>query len=91
MVIVAVVLALAVACGSPKPNVSDDRPETAGGRQPDVYDNATKVTLYRNVDGVPNIAIFCAGALRFATTLSGSMQESPSMVRVPEQDAMCRD
>ena len=66
----------------------EDRPSEAGGNQPDSWGDTTKVTVYRNVDKVPNIALFCVGKLRFASTLSGD-REAGNILRLPEQDALC--
>lgn len=64
--------------------------QTPAGTQPDAYADTTDVTLWRNADNVPNIAIFCAGDLRFAATLSSDGTKQPSLVRVPEQDRQCQ-
>lgn len=50
-----------------------------GGRQADTFVDATQVTLVRNVDNVPNVAIFCGAGERFAATLSVDGQRSPSL------------
>jgi len=71
------------ACAS----TSDDRSGSAGGSNPDNYSDATHVTLYRNVDNVPNVATFCAGTLGFASTLSSDGAKNPTLVRVPEMDS----
>lgn len=77
------VLALGLAgCGS---QPSDDRPNADA----DAYKDATKVTIWRNADGVPNVAIFCADGLRFAATLSSDGAKQPQLVRVPEGDQEC--
>ena len=84
---IALVLLLS-ACGS----AVQDRPDEAGGTEPDVLAAATKVTVYLNADSVPNVALFCIGEMRFASTLSGGdsgKDKSAALLRLPEQDAVC--
>jgi hypothetical protein len=69
-------------------DVAEDR-KSAAGPKPDAYADTTDVTLWRNADGIPNVAIFCADGLRFAATLSQDGARQPSLVRVPEQDRRC--
>lgn len=74
-------------CGC-APTSADRLPE-AGGPTPDAFADATDVTVWRNVDNVPNVAMFCADGLRWAATLSDDGAKSPVLVRVPERDASC--
>jgi len=71
---------LATGCG-----IAQDRPNP----QPDEWADATNVTLWRNADGIPNVATFCLGDLAFAATLSGSHNESPALLRLDERDPDC--
>lgn len=80
------VLALA-GCGT----ATADR-EGGSGKEPDAMRDATSVTVYRNADSVPNVALFCVGKLRFASTLSGSdagENKAATIIRIPEQDVEC--
>jgi hypothetical protein len=85
---IAIVLLLS-SCGA---SAVKDRPDSAGGKNPDVTAAATKVTVYLNADSVPNVALFCIGDMRFASTLSGGdsgKDKSSALLRLPEQDAVC--
>lgn len=71
---------------------TQDRPDSAGGKEPDSTAAATQVTVYLNADNVPNVAFFCTGAIRWASTLSGGdsgKDKASTLVRIPEQDALC--
>jgi hypothetical protein len=68
---------------------SADRLPEAGGPSPDGFADATDVTVWRNADNVPNVAMFCADGLRWAATLSDDGSKSPVLVRVPEHDSRC--
>lgn len=85
----ALLFGLAAQCSTPV----EDR-SGPNGAQPDGYQDATHVTVYRNADQVPNIATFCIGAYGFASTLKdtssgGSGSAAPSLVRFPELDKTC--
>jgi hypothetical protein len=85
---IALVLLLS-ACGS---SATSDRPDSAGGKNPDTTAAATRVTVYLNADDVPNVALFCIGEMRFASTLSGGdsgKDKSSALLRLPEQDGVC--
>ena len=53
-----------------------------GGRQADDYADVTDVTIYRNVDNVPNVANFCAGGEEYAATLSVDGTRSPELIHL---------
>ena len=63
------------------------------GTQPDNYQDAQHVTIYRNADLVPNVATFCVGQYGFIVTLktgsSSGADTSPALVRFPELDKRC--
>jgi hypothetical protein len=84
----ALAVAGVVLMGGASCDVAEDR-QSAAGTQPDAYADTTDVTLWRNADGIPNIAIFCAGGMRFAATLSQDGAKQPALVRLPEQDRQC--
>lgn len=46
------------------------------------------VTVYRNIDGFPNLVEGCAGDVAVIVT-SRSASDGAAMVRVPEHDARC--
>lgn len=79
-----VLLVLLAACGTTR-----DRSSEAGGSSPDEWADTYGVVLVRNVDDVPNVALFCAEGFRFASTLSTDGTRQPSLVRVPEGDDAC--
>jgi hypothetical protein len=87
MAIFAMVIILVAACAG----ATDDR--TGGsGTQPDVFADATHVTVYRNADQVPNVATFCLGHYGWAATLTTGDQggNKPStLVRFSEIDKTC--
>jgi hypothetical protein len=96
MLVVAVVtllMPLAGECSTP----TADRQGPAG-TQPDGYQDAQHVTVYRNADTVPNVATFCLGRYGWASTLKASGSSSsdssggaaPSLVRFPELDKTCQ-
>jgi hypothetical protein len=66
------------------------------GTQPDSYQDATHVRVYRNADQVPNVATFCLGSYGWASTLKNTTSDSasgsaaPSLVRFPELDTTCK-
>lgn len=71
---------------------TQDRPDSAGGKEPDGTAAATQVVVYLNADNVPNVAFFCTGDLRWASTLSGGdsgKDKAATLIRIPEQDALC--
>lgn len=76
--IIAILAVLAVVALGCSETPTADRQE--GGRLADDYADVTNVTIYRNVDDVPNVAIFCAGEERFAATLSADGTRSPELV-----------
>lgn len=87
MVAVGAILAVVVLGGaSGCDSVTDDR---TTGKQPDSMSDTTNVTVYRNADGVPNVAVFCADGLAFAATLSTDGTRSPQLLRLPERDTRC--
>lgn len=59
-----------------------DRSEAGGGWRADSYADASDVTIVRNVDDVPNVAIFCAAGERFAATLSVDGTRAPALVHL---------
>jgi ABC-type proline/glycine betaine transport system substrate-binding protein len=85
-------LALLAACGSMTPAPTSDR-QGANGNRADFFQDAQKVTIWRNADTVPNVATFCLGQYGFATTLKTSSTNggdtSPSLQRFPEMDKAC--
>lgn len=81
------VLPLATTCGT----ATDDRTGPSG-TQPDNFADATKVTVYRNANDVPNVATFCLGQFGWASTLSGTdaaENKTAVLVRFPELDKTC--
>lgn len=76
-----VVLLGAQSCDTP----SSDRENKRADGYADVYD----VTIWRNADDVPNVAMFCVDGMRFASTLSADGVKQPQLVRIPEQDRRC--
>ncbi len=70
-------------------SATDNDRDGGNGDQPDNYGESSNVTLYLNVDRVPNVASFCLDNRRYSSTLastdSGS-PKSPVLVRVPEDD-----
>ena len=78
----------AASCAAP----TNDR-TGPNGAQPDGYQDAQHVVVYRNADTVPNVAVFCLGAYGWASTLKadsgGAGSGSPSLVRFPEYDKVC--
>lgn len=70
---------------------TQDRPDSAGGKDPDNTLPASHVTVYLNADNVPNVAIFCTGQLAWASTLSGDdsgKDKASALVRLSELDAV---
>lgn len=62
------------------------------GTQPDGYQDAQHVVVYRNADDVPNVAVFCLGPHGWASTLSGTdaaENKTAVLVRYPEYDKTC--
>lgn len=53
-----------------------------GGRRADTYEDVTNVTIWRNVDNVPNVATFCAGGRFFASTLSVDGTRTPTLLHL---------
>jgi hypothetical protein len=85
----ALLIPLAGSCSS----ATEDRQGPAG-TQPDGFQDAQHVTVYRNADTVPNVATFCLGRYGWASTLKSSDSSSgggaaPSLVRFPELDKVC--
>lgn len=79
--VVIAVAGLALAgCGE---YASQDRSEEAGGRGADSYADTSNVTVWRNVDNVPNIATFCADGQKFWATLSVDGQRAPAVGIIP--------
>lgn len=72
------------ACGS----AGGDR-TSGSGKGADAHQDVSKVTIWHNADEVPNVATFCVGKYRFASTLTGGKAESSMLVRLPEEDAIC--
>ena len=68
---------------------SDDRSGEAGGRDADTFADATDVTVVRNIDDVPNVALFCADGIRFAATLSGDGTRPPQLVELSPDFQTC--
>lgn len=56
-----------------------------GGAAADTYADVTDVTIWRNIDDVPNVAVFCAGDHMFAATLSGDGTRDPALVFMQER------
>jgi len=91
---VAVAAALLIPLVSGCPGQPTEDRQGPAGTQPDNYQDAQHVTVYRNADTVPNVATFCLGAYGWASTLkndssSGSGAAAPSLVRFPELDKTC--
>ena len=83
------VLALVVGCSEPATN---DR--TSGkGKDADITTDAWNVTLYRNADNIPNIALFCIhreDPIAVMSTLSGGdtgINKTANIVPLPKLDA----
>lgn len=72
----AIAALLAVGCGEMP--TSDRQGE--GGRRADEFGDVTDVTIWRNVDDVPNVAEFCAGEHEFVATLSADGTRSPELI-----------
>ena len=68
--------------------VTQDRQSGAGLKADNISDT-TDVTVWRNIDGAPNVVTFCADGLAFAGTLSMDGARSPSILRLPELDQRC--
>jgi hypothetical protein len=64
-----------------------DREGGAGLRADEVADTYD-VTVYRNIDSFPNVAIFCADGLAFYAS-SQSSSSRGSLGRLPERDERC--
>lgn len=74
-------------CGT----ATDDR-TGPNGSQPDGFQDAQHVVVYRNADNVPNVAVFCLGAYGWASTLSGTdagENKSSTLVRFESYDKTC--
>lgn len=68
---------------------TQDRPDSAGGKEPDAVKSATHVTVYLNSDNVPNVVIFCTDDMAWGSTLSGGdsgKDKASSLIRLPEKD-----
>lgn len=60
------------------------------GKPADTYADTSNVTVYRNVDNIPNVAMFCAGPYRFAATLnSADGKGRGQLLRLYEDDYIC--
>jgi hypothetical protein len=74
-------------CSTP----TDDR-QGPNGTQPDQYSDATHVTVYRNANNVPNVALFCLGPYGWASTLSSGdsgANKASALVRFESYDRVC--
>lgn len=85
LAVAAFVLLSAESCDPP----ADDR-QTGNGKAADSYADTTNVTVWRNADQIPNVALFCADGMRFASTLSSDGVKQPQLLRIPEQDKQCQ-
>jgi hypothetical protein len=65
--------------------------ESDAGRKADAIEDVYSVTVYRNIDRFPNVAMFCLEGLGFAATSRGSSSAptSSDFLRVPEYDSRC--
>ena len=64
-----------------------DRPET----EPDHTRSASKVTIWQNIDKVPNVATFCAAGRGWITTLNSDGGHRGEVQRFFEMDPLCND
>lgn len=89
--LVASCAALTMGAGSSCGTATDDR-TGPNGAQPDAFQDAQHVVVYRNADNVPNVAVFCLGAFGWASTLSGTdagENKSSTLVRFESYDKTC--
>lgn len=87
----AVVLAAGILLLAGCSQATEDR-VGGNGSSPDETVDATRVVVFRNADSVPNLAMFCADGLRFASTLSGGddgANKASTVIRLPERDSVC--
>lgn len=64
--------------------------ESEGGQNADAIEDTYNVTVYRNINRYPNVAVFCAEGLGFAASSSGTDgSKNPDLIRVPEIDGRC--
>lgn len=82
----ALVAALVLTAGSCQEYPSQDRSDEAGGRTADDYADTSQVTVWRNVDNVPNIVTFCADNQMFWATLSVDGQRAPAVGILPDRE-----
>jgi hypothetical protein len=91
--VIALTAAALLLAGCSKATNEDRTGDVGNGSLPDRTLDATHVDLYRNADGVPTVILFCVEDLRFASTASsttdGGKANAPSLLRLPEQDAVC--
>ena len=64
-----------------------DRPET----EPEQTRDATDITVWRNIDKVPNVATFCAAGRGWITTLHSDTGHRGEVQRFFEMDPTCSD
>ena len=83
LVIVGAVALFLSAC-SP---AQQDRPES----DPDHTRSASEVTVWRNIDRVPNVATFCAAGRGWITTLNSTDGHRGEVQRFFEMDEVCSD
>ncbi len=62
-----------------------DRPN----QTPDHTKDATEVTIWRNVDNVPNVSTFCAAGKGWITTLNSDSGHRGEVQRFFEMDELC--
>ena len=86
----ALFVALVTTAGSCQEQPYDDRSSEAGGSEADNYADTTDVTVYRNVDDVPNVVSFCAGGVRFFSTLSSDGYKTPTLLTAPDAFQDCQ-
>ena len=85
----AAVLVLLVGCSAPATN---DR-TSGGGKDADTTLDTWNVTLFRNADKIPNVALFCihrADPIAVMSSLSGGdtgVNKTASIVPIPKLDA----
>ena len=86
----ALAVALVTTAGSCQETPSADRSDEAGGSDADNYSDTSDVTVYRNVDDAPNVISFCAGGVRFFSTLSSDGYKTPTLLAAPDDFQDCQ-
>lgn len=81
---IVIVLAVLLGAGSCDTALTD-----RAKQQPDGFQDATNVVVWRNADQVPNLVTFCADGLAWASTLSSNGMTNPNLLRLEEKDNRC--